>query len=120
MRTASELLEQAGNPATSRCERTASREQSMRRMQFDFRAIAITFWQRPPTSKGKPKHCGWPARMRSGQWNKDNKSSNHSRLGPPIRKQTAELVKRRVSAACARLTPVALRGVFHTKPWRLT
>jgi hypothetical protein len=61
----------------------------MRPTQFDFRAIAIGFWPRHPTSKRKPKHWGWPARTRSRYWNRDNKSSNHSRLGPPIQRNRA-------------------------------
>ena len=31
--------------------------------EFVFRAIAISFWQRPPTSKGKPQHWERLARM---------------------------------------------------------
>jgi hypothetical protein len=58
----------------------------MSRMQFVSRAMAISFWRKHPASKDKPPDWEPQPRIGARRWPKENKGSNHSRLGPAIRR----------------------------------
>ena len=92
MPTASELLEQAAKSRDSamrahRLAGTVNEADAIRLQGYRDQLLAEA-----SDLERQAEALGRPARMRSRQWNRDNKSSNHSKLGPPIQRNSGTLM----------------------------